>query len=100
MVAPVGRGLTEVKWKMGSWRQVSPSTPSTGIAGAASVSWREAWSHLRERLRRMFIGIDGGGAAVAAAPPVPIREIFRRFWPYTRPFRRWIPLILVFAVLA
>jgi subfamily B ATP-binding cassette protein MsbA len=28
-----------------------------------------------------------------------LREIFRRFWPYARPYRRWLPLILLFAVL-
>lgn len=36
---------------------------------------------------------------VAPAPPVPIREIFRRFWPYARPYRRWLLLTLVFIVL-
>ena len=34
-------------------------------------------------------------ALVAAAPPVPVREIFRRFWPYARPYRRWIAVGLV-----
>ena len=34
---------------------------------------------------------------VAAAPTIPVREIFRRFWPYARPYRRWLPL-LVFLV--
>ena len=33
-------------------------------------------------------------ALVAAAPVVPVREIFRRFWPDARPYRAW------FAVLA
>ncbi|WP_130291764.1 ABC transporter ATP-binding protein [Pseudonocardia sediminis] len=28
-----------------------------------------------------------GGPVAAEAPRVPIRTIFRRFWPYTRPFR-------------
>jgi ABC-type multidrug transport system fused ATPase/permease subunit len=26
---------------------------------------------------------------------VPLREILRRFWPYARPFRRWIAVLLV-----
>jgi ATP-binding cassette, subfamily B, bacterial len=38
-------------------------------------------------------------ALVAAAPPVPVREIFRRFWPYARPYRRWIAVGLLFVVL-
>jgi ATP-binding cassette, subfamily B, bacterial len=38
-------------------------------------------------------------ALVAAAPPVPVREIFRRFWPYARPYRRWIAVGFLFVVL-
>jgi ATP-binding cassette, subfamily B, bacterial len=30
---------------------------------------------------------------------VPVREIFRRFWPYARPYRRWLALSLVLIVL-
>lgn len=31
---------------------------------------------------------------IKEAPPVPVREIFRRFWPYARPYRYWIILTL------
>ena len=31
---------------------------------------------------------------------MPVREIFRRFWPYARPYRRWIAVGLLFVVLA
>ncbi|MEV4743119.1 ABC transporter ATP-binding protein [Streptomyces sp. NPDC049555] len=34
-------------------------------------------------------------SVVPAAPPVPLREVFRRFWPYTRGGRRWLPVLLV-----
>ncbi|WP_244217289.1 ABC transporter ATP-binding protein [Streptomyces carpinensis] len=35
-------------------------------------------------------------AVVEAAPPLPPREVFRRFWPYTRGRRRWLgPLVLL-----
>jgi ATP-binding cassette, subfamily B, bacterial len=44
---------------------------------------------------RALLVPSGEGALVAAAPPVPVREILRRFWPYARPYRRWIPLGLV-----
>jgi ATP-binding cassette, subfamily B, bacterial len=44
---------------------------------------------------RALLVPSGEGALVAAAPPVPVREIFRRFWPDARPYRRWIPLGLV-----
>jgi ATP-binding cassette, subfamily B, bacterial len=49
---------------------------------------------LRERISALLVP-SGEGALVAAAPPVPVREIFRRFWPDARPYRRWIPLGLV-----
>jgi ATP-binding cassette, subfamily B, bacterial len=52
-------------------------------------------SRLRERMRALLVP-SGEGALIAQAPPVPIREIFRRFWPDARPFRRWIPVGLLF----
>src|SRR5215212_11539 len=36
---------------------------------------------------------------VAAAPTIPVREIFRRFWPYARPYRRWLPLLVLLVAL-
>ena len=33
---------------------------------------------------------------VAAAPVVPVRELFRRFWPDVRPYRGWLLLSLPF----
>jgi ATP-binding cassette, subfamily B, bacterial len=55
-------------------------------------------NRLRDRFRRLFVP-SGDGALVAAAPPVPVREILRRFWPDARPYRRWIPLGLVLIAL-
>jgi ABC-type multidrug transport system fused ATPase/permease subunit len=37
---------------------------------------------------------------VAAAPPVSLRQIFRRFWPYTRGGRRWMAVLLALVVIA
>jgi ABC-type multidrug transport system fused ATPase/permease subunit len=50
-----------------------------------------------KRLRGLFVPAGDSAALVAHAPPVPVREIVRRFWPYARPFRRllWIGLVLV-----
>ena len=39
---------------------------------------------------------DDDGSLVEHAPPVPLRTIFRRFWPYTREFRGRMALSLVF----
>jgi ATP-binding cassette, subfamily B, bacterial len=54
---------------------------------------------LRQALRILLSGIVEEGGFVAAAPVMQVREIFRRFWPYARPYRRWLPLILLFAAL-
>lgn len=55
---------------------------------------------LRARFRRFLMGKEEGQAIVAAAPPVPMREIFRRFWPYARPYRFWLLLTVVLIALA
>jgi ATP-binding cassette subfamily B protein len=49
---------------------------------------------MRERIRRLLVA-PSGDALVAAAPPVPIRDIFRRFWPYARPYRKWLLVSLL-----
>ncbi|MEU6667760.1 ABC transporter ATP-binding protein [Streptomyces sp. NPDC046727] len=47
-------------------------------------------------LRRLLSVGDASDAVVEAAPPVAPREVFRRFWPYTRGGRRWlVPLALL-----
>ncbi|MEV4452254.1 ABC transporter transmembrane domain-containing protein, partial [Streptomyces mirabilis] len=49
-------------------------------------------SHVLERL--LLVG-EESAPLVTAAPPVPPREVFRRFWPYTRGRRHWlVPLVL------
>ncbi len=39
-------------------------------------------------------------ALVAAAPMVPVREVFRRFWPFTKPYRRWLWVMLLLVALS
>ena len=56
-------------------------------------------SKLLEGARRLLAGVDEENDVVAAAPAVPVREIFRRFWPYARAYRRWILISLVFVAL-
>ncbi|MFL5820906.1 MAG: ABC transporter ATP-binding protein [Solirubrobacteraceae bacterium] len=62
-----------------------------GTAGDA----RPSPGRLYSRLWRALAPPSKGGGVVAAAPPVPIAEIFRRFWPYARPLRRWIAVSLL-----
>src|ERR671917_190238 len=54
---------------------------------------------LRRAIRLLFSGIEEEGGLVAAAPIMRLRGIFRRFWPFARPYRRWLPLIVLFAAL-
>src|SRR5215216_4677679 len=60
---------------------------------------RVSLAQLRRGVRLLLSGIEEEGGLVAAAPVMEVREIFRRFWPYSRPYRRWLPLILLFAAL-
>jgi ATP-binding cassette, subfamily B, bacterial len=60
---------------------------------------RESVARLRRAVRFLLPEMEEGDGFVAAAPVMELREIFRRFWPYARPYRRWLPLILLFAVL-
>jgi ATP-binding cassette subfamily B protein len=55
-------------------------------------------NRLRERIRALLVP-SGEDALVAETPPVPVREIFRRFWPDARPYRRWIPVGLLLIAL-
>ncbi|MFI9806910.1 ABC transporter ATP-binding protein [Streptomyces sp. NPDC052301] len=49
-------------------------------------------------LRRLLSVGDTSDAVVAAAPPVSPRDVFRRFWPYTRGGRRWLVPVLFFSL--
>jgi ATP-binding cassette subfamily B protein len=61
---------------------------------------------MRYRIRRLLAGVRGllrgteeSEGLVAAAPAVPVGEVLRRFWPYARPYRHWMPVILLLAAL-
>lgn len=57
-------------------------------------------THLRRHvLRRVLSVTDDHDGVVAAAPPVAPREVFRRFWPYTRGGRRWLVPLLGFSMI-
>ena len=51
------------------------------------------------RLRRLLVLDEDPAALVAAAPPVPVRAIVRRFWPYARPYRGTLLVVLALAAL-
>ncbi|MFF8880994.1 6TM ABC transporter family protein [Streptomyces flaveolus] len=50
-------------------------------------------------LRRLFsVAAPEGEQVVAAAPALPVRQIFRRFWPYTHGGRKWLLPLVAFCV--
>ena len=53
---------------------------------------------LRQRLAEAFGPPADAAPVVGETPVVPVREIFRRFWPDARPYRRWLLVSLVFIV--
>jgi ATP-binding cassette subfamily B protein len=60
---------------------------------------RASFAKLRRGVRLLLAVPEEGGGFVDAAPVMQVREIFRRFWPYARPYRRWMPVIVFFAAL-
>jgi ATP-binding cassette subfamily B protein len=61
---------------------------------------RKSVAKIKQALRSFMPEIDEGESLVAAAPVLELREIFLRFWPFARPYRRFVPLIVLFAVVA
>src|SRR3954454_5922222 len=44
--------------------------------------------------------VDGAAEnSLGQAPPVPVRIILRRFWPYAAQQRRWLPVLLLVVVI-
>jgi ABC-type multidrug transport system fused ATPase/permease subunit len=44
-------------------------------------------------------GQDAGAPTVSGAPEIGIRGVFRRFWPFARPYRRWLVVATLFVIL-
>jgi ATP-binding cassette subfamily B protein len=55
---------------------------------------------IKQALGSLMPEMDEGESLVAAAPVMELREIIGRFWPYARPYRRWLPIIVLCAVVA
>jgi ATP-binding cassette subfamily B protein len=56
-------------------------------------------TRIRSRIRDLLVPRADGPEVVAAAREMPVREVFSRFWPDARPYRRWIPVVLALVVL-
>src|SRR5882762_72439 len=55
------------------------------------------WEVMRSLARPGFAAADN---AAEAAPEMPVRDIFRRFWPDTQGLRGWMALGLLLVMLA
>ncbi len=53
-----------------------------------------------EMLRSLMRPASSEGGLVEAAPAASLREVFRRFWPDARPFKRWLWLSLVLIIVS
>ncbi|MFF0627909.1 ABC transporter ATP-binding protein [Streptomyces sp. NPDC004296] len=88
---------------MNSARKNAPSHGDTPGNGADTHRTRPAATRRLAKAARRLLPVtddpDDVDALVQAAPPVPLRDIFRRFWPYTRGGRRRLAVILTFVVL-
>ena len=56
-------------------------------------------SRVRNKIRDLLIPTSNDPEVVAAAPQIPIRVVFRRFWPDARPYRRLLPVLLALIAL-
>jgi ATP-binding cassette, subfamily B, bacterial len=56
-------------------------------------------SRFRDKIRGLLVPTSDDPEVVAAAPEIPVREVFRRFWPDAKPFRRWLPVLLALIAL-
>lgn len=54
---------------------------------------------LFQKINRFFTMEETKGNIIGKAPPVPVKEVFRRFWPYTKHYRKWIFVGLIFIAL-
>ncbi len=90
---------------MSSARPIASSPGGAqGKGGGKEKTRPSKHPHLRSSVKimdRIPYGAEDGttGGIVEPAPPVALRDVFRRFWPYTRGGRRWLVVILAFVVL-
>jgi ATP-binding cassette, subfamily B, bacterial len=82
--------------------QSPPRSPIlTGARGTEAEGNRPAEDRsglgLRGRLRRLFVGSEGR-TIVTPAPLLPVLNIFQWFWPYVRPFRRYVLLSVLLSL--
>ena len=68
--------------------------------GFLMVVGKKSVARLKQALGSLMPEIDEEEGLVAAAPVMEMRQIFIRFWPFAKPYRRFVPLIVLFAIVA
>lgn len=54
---------------------------------------------LKAKINQFFTLETTEGNIIKEAPPVPVKEIFSRFWPFTKHYRKWLFFGLIFIAL-
>lgn len=60
------------------------------------VKNNQSW---KAKIDQFFALNNTEGNLIREAPPVPLKEIFKWFWPYTKNYRKWIAVGLIFIAL-
>ena len=55
---------------------------------------------MRGPLRWLLAPAAEGEGVVAAAPRLPLVAVFHRFWPFARPYKRWVFVLLLLVIAA
>jgi ATP-binding cassette, subfamily B, bacterial len=78
-------------------RASDPAAPAPDI-GAQGRSGQGRGSPFWSRVQQLLTVAGADSALVATAPSVSLPHIFRRFWPYARPLRGWLGLLLALVI--
>lgn len=82
-----------------SERSYFDQAPARSAALSGGAGRTASMTALRTRIRALLVPDADEQGFVASAPVVAVREIFRRFWPDARPYRKQIALGLLFLIL-
>jgi ATP-binding cassette subfamily B protein len=69
-------------------------------ASIALLAGLAAPPSVRRKLLHTLAPHAEGATIIDASPPVGVVTIFRRFWPFARPYRRWLAVMLLLVPVA
>jgi ATP-binding cassette, subfamily B, bacterial len=84
---------------LASGPRIAAESGGPAVGGAAACAHTQRMTAVRKRLARLVHPGEGYGEVVAHAPQLRLRDAIGRFWPDARPYRRWLPVLLVLIAL-